>query len=34
MKKVIQDRIFKGERQYVAECLDLSVVTQAKHSMN
>src|ERR1019366_506389 len=30
MKKIIQVRIFKGERQYVAECLDLPVVTQAK----
>jgi predicted RNase H-like HicB family nuclease len=30
MKKIIQVRIFKGERQYVAECLDLPVVTQGK----
>ena len=30
MKKIIQVRIFKGENQYVAECLDLPVVTQAK----
>ncbi len=30
MKKIIQVRIFKGEKQYVAECLDLPVVTQAK----
>ena len=30
MKKIIQVRIFKGEEQYVAECLDLPVVTQAK----
>ena len=30
MKKIIQVRIFKGDKQYVAECLDLPVVTQAK----
>ena len=30
MKKIIQVRIFKGDRQYVAECLDLPVVTQGK----
>src|ERR1035438_4288325 len=30
VKKIIQVRIFKGEKQYVAECLDLPVVTQAK----
>jgi len=30
MKKIIQVRIFKGEEQYVAECLDLPVVTQGK----
>jgi predicted RNase H-like HicB family nuclease len=29
MKRTIQVRITKGERQYVAECLDLPVVTQA-----
>ncbi len=29
MKRVVQARIFKGERLYVAECLDLAVVTQA-----
>ncbi len=29
MKRVIQARIFKGETLYVAECLDLPVVTQA-----
>ena len=28
MRKVIQVRIFKGENLYVAECLDLPVVTQ------
>ena len=30
MKKIIQVRIFKGEKYYVAECLDLPVVTQGK----
>ena len=30
MKKIIQVRVFKGENQYVAECLDFPVVTQAK----
>jgi predicted RNase H-like HicB family nuclease len=30
MQKIIQVRIFKGETQYVAESLDLPVVTQAK----
>ena len=29
MKRTIQVRAFRGERQYVAECLDLPVVTQA-----
>ncbi len=29
MKRTIQVRIFRGERQYVAECLDLPLVTQA-----
>lgn len=29
MKRTIQVRISKGERQIVAECLDLPVVTQA-----
>ena len=29
MKKTIQVRISRGERQFVAECLDLPVVTQA-----
>jgi predicted RNase H-like HicB family nuclease len=29
MKRTIQVRIFRGERQYVGECLDLPVVTQA-----
>ncbi|MBU4299484.1 type II toxin-antitoxin system HicB family antitoxin [Patescibacteria group bacterium] len=30
MKKIIQVHIYKGERYYVAECLDLPVVTQGK----
>jgi len=30
MKHIIQVRVFRGESQYVAECLDLPVVTQAK----
>ena len=29
MKRTIQVRIFRGERQFVAECLDLPVVTEA-----
>ena len=29
MKKIIQVRIFRGENLFVAECLDLPVVTQA-----
>ena len=29
MKRTIQVRITKGERQFVAECLDLPEVTQA-----
>ncbi|MGH9784706.1 MAG: type II toxin-antitoxin system HicB family antitoxin [Terriglobia bacterium] len=29
MKRTIQVRIFRGEQQYVAECLDLPVVTEA-----
>jgi predicted RNase H-like HicB family nuclease len=29
MKHTIQVRIFRGERQYVAECLDHPVVTEA-----
>ena len=28
MRHAIQVRIFRGEEKYVAECLDLSVVTQ------
>lgn len=30
MKKTIQVHIHKGEKYYVAECLDLPVVTQAE----
>jgi predicted RNase H-like HicB family nuclease len=30
MKRTIQVRITRGESQYVAECLDLPVVTQAR----
>ena len=30
LKHTIQVRIFRGERQYVAECLDLPVVTEAR----
>jgi predicted RNase H-like HicB family nuclease len=30
MKKIIQVHIFKGENHFVAECLDLPVVTQGK----
>lgn len=29
MKRIIQVRIFRGNRYYVAECFDLPVVTQA-----
>jgi predicted RNase H-like HicB family nuclease len=29
LKRIIQVRIFRGEQQYVAECMDLPVVTQA-----
>ena len=29
MKRIIQVRIFRGEKYYVAECFDLPVVTQA-----
>jgi predicted RNase H-like HicB family nuclease len=30
MKRTIQVRITRGESQYVAECLDLPVVTQGR----
>ena len=29
MKRTIQVRMFRGDRQYVAECVDLPVVTEA-----
>lgn len=29
MKRTIQVRIFRGEKQYIAECLDLPVGTEA-----
>ena len=29
MKRIIQVRIFRGEKQFIAECFDLPVVTQA-----
>jgi predicted RNase H-like HicB family nuclease len=29
VKRTIQVRIFRGDNQYVAECLDLPVVTEA-----
>jgi predicted RNase H-like HicB family nuclease len=30
MKKIIQVHVFKGEKYYIAECIDLPVVTQGK----
>ncbi|MEM2902807.1 MAG: type II toxin-antitoxin system HicB family antitoxin [Candidatus Bathyarchaeia archaeon] len=30
MKRIIQVRVYRGEKYYVAECLDLPVVTQGK----
>lgn len=30
MKKIIQVKIYEGERYYVAECVDLPVVTQGQ----
>ena len=30
MKKIIQVKIYKGRKYYVAECVDLPVVTQGK----
>ena len=29
MKRTIQVRIFRGDRKFVAECLDMPVVTEA-----
>lgn len=31
MKKIIKVRVYKGEKQYVSECLDLPVVSQGKN---
>ena len=30
MKRIIQVKIYRGEKYYVAECLDLPVVSQGK----
>jgi predicted RNase H-like HicB family nuclease len=30
MKKIIQARIYQGDKYYVGECLDLPVVTQGE----
>ncbi|MEM3607532.1 MAG: type II toxin-antitoxin system HicB family antitoxin [Candidatus Bathyarchaeia archaeon] len=30
VKRIIQVRVYRGEKYYVAECLDLPVVTQGK----
>ena len=30
MKKIIQVHVYKGEKYFVAECVDLPVVTQGK----
>lgn len=30
MRKIIQVRVYKGEKYYVAECIDLPVVTQGE----
>jgi len=30
VKKIIQVKIYKGQKYYVAECVDLPVVTQGK----
>ena len=30
MKKTVQVRIYRGEKYYVAECVDLPVVTQGR----
>jgi len=30
MKRIIQVRVYKGEKYYLAECVDLPVVTQGK----
>jgi predicted RNase H-like HicB family nuclease len=30
MKKIVQVKIYRGEKYYVAECVDLPVVSQGK----
>ena len=30
MRKIVQIKVYKGEKYFVAECLDLPVVTQGK----
>ncbi|MFO7967748.1 MAG: type II toxin-antitoxin system HicB family antitoxin [Archaeoglobaceae archaeon] len=30
MRKIVQVRVYKGEKYYVAECIDLPVVTQGE----
>jgi predicted RNase H-like HicB family nuclease len=30
MKKIVQVKIYKGEKYYVAECVDLPVVSQGR----
>ena len=30
MKKIIQVHVYKGEKYFVAECIDLPVITQGK----
>jgi predicted RNase H-like HicB family nuclease len=30
MKRIVQFHIFQGEKYYVAQCVDLPIVTQAK----
>ena len=30
MKKIIQVHIYKGDKYFIAECIDLPVITQAK----
>lgn len=29
-KRIIQFRVYKGEKYYIAECVDLPIVTQGK----
>jgi predicted RNase H-like HicB family nuclease len=30
MRRIIQVRVYKGDKYYIAECIDLPVVTQGK----